>query len=454
MTDLLDPTRLDDNTPSNIAPGRGYARAVAFGTDPQYAYVFGGFGEVNDYSDEIWKYDFDADTWDKTGLTAMLDVAYFLYATSGSYGNKLVAAGLGTTSETKRVYFYDIDLNSWALLAFPVAGSWDWGWVGCAVGQYYYLIQGAANRRIFRVDIDDPGAGWTELTAPPGSMGITQHGFAIQDPTFTDRIVVFERDSGGVHYYSISGDSWTDLGNIYTPTSSPSIVFSVEGEGIYAGQVDSGVDIVLYRLDWTIPSFIEENTWVNANFDETRQSSASISPGGGLPTRIMFGAGYTSDATPAAGAEKWWGGYVAVTATPTLRGLFCRGDEIQVVFSIGNAYRSPDFGTTWYPISGMVVQDIRDVGFDHLNPQNSFFGGDGVIWVLDHVDSETYYFVAGLSINGLVTHIDCDLDSGVSVIGTNQSLYKTPDFGLSVYEWKALAVTDVGIGGSDTITTS
>ncbi len=139
---------------------------------------------------------------------------------------------------------------------------------------------------------------------------------------------------------------------------------------------------------------------------------------------------------------------------PTLQGLFCRGNEIQVVFSVGNAYRSPDFGTTWYPISGMVGQDIRDVGFDHLNPQNSFFGGNGSLWVLDHVDSETYYFAAGLAINGLVTHIDCDLDSGVSVIGTDQSLYKTPDFGLSVYEWKALAVTDVGIGGSDTVTTS
>ena len=145
---------------------------------------------------------------------------------------------------------------------------------------------------------------------------------------------------------------------------------------------------------------------------------------------------------------------LAFAPPSTLQGLFCRGDEIQVVFSVGNAYRSPDFGTTWYPISGMVGQDIRDVGFDHLNPQNSFFGGNGSLWVLDHVDSETYYFAAGLAINGIVTHIDCDLDSGVSVIGTDQSLYKTPDFGLSVYEWKALAVTDVGIGGSDTITTS
>lgn len=162
--------------------------------------------------------------------------------------------------------------------------------------------------------------------------------------------------------------------------------------------------------------------------------------------------------SPALGFVRNFSIYATYTATPpvtpTLKGLFCRGDEIQVVFSVGNAYRSPDFGTTWYPISGMVGQDIRDVGFYHLNPQKSFFGGDGVIWVFDHVDDETYYYVVGPAIDGLVTHIDCDLDSGVSVIGTDQSLYKTPDFGLTVYEWKALSITDVGIGGSDTVTTS
>ncbi len=150
--------------------------------------------------------------------------------------------------------------------------------------------------------------------------------------------------------------------------------------------------------------------------------------------------------------------YATYTVTPpvasTLQGLFCRGDEIQVVFSEGVAYRSPDFGTTWYTISGMIGETIGDVGFDHLDPQKSFFGGDHALWVFDYVVDETFYFVEGISISGVVTHIDCDLDSGVSVIGTDESLYKSPDFGVTAYIWKALAVTDVGIGGSDTITTS
>ena len=338
---LLAPSRIADNTPSDTL-GRGYLRAVAFGLDERFGWAFGGFSATANFSDEIWRHDFDLNIWTNAGLTFMPVAVRFQERASGNFGNKLIGVGdVGGTART--AYIYDIDLNTWASAAAP--GTWTWGPCGTVAEQFFYEIQGAAARRLERLDIDNPGAGWTALTAPPASIGITQGGIAIQDPVLTDRIVVFERDAGGLHYYSISGDSWVDLGNIWT-VGPPTIVFSVPGVGIYAARFVAGApdSLVVSRLDWTIPSFIQEDTWPDADFHANIIYVAHVALSGPTPrTRILFGSKFTSLAAPAAGGEKWWGGVTFEPAPPVV--------PPPAVFPPGGAYNralsggAPGFAT-------------------------------------------------------------------------------------------------------------
>ncbi len=313
---LQQPPRIADNAPDDTAPinGRGYHRAVAFGVDSRYAYAWGGGTGSGNESKQIWRYDFDTDTWTKTGLALMPTARgrFYYYRSCGSYLNKLIATGQRQPGSYVLTDIYDIDANGWT--ACPnLPGADAWGPVGCSAGQYFYMLQGANTRWLYRLDITNPAAGWTVLTAPPASIGLTYIGAAIQCPVQTDRIVVFERDNGGIHWYSISGDSWTDLGDIFPPgaASGPHLVFSVPDYGIIAGCLAAPDydTIVLYRLDWATPSFIEETTWQDTDWSSVyfNMRAASIDIGGGR-TRVIFGSSMTGQAFPPNPAEKWWGG--------------------------------------------------------------------------------------------------------------------------------------------------
>ncbi len=138
------------------------------------------------------------------------------------------------------------------------------------------------------------------------------------------------------------------------------------------------------------------------------------------------------------------------------KGLFVRGDEIQAVFSIpdegvARAWRSPDFGTTWYPISGVENAGIGDIGFDSINPQNTFLGGVNKIYKFDHADGSVYNVVEGASILGTTTEIDVDKDSSIGLIGTTSKLYKTTNWGESVHELLDHPVSALAIGGLETV---
>jgi len=164
----------------------------------------------------------------------------------------------------------------------------------------------------------------------------------------------------------------------------------------------------------------------------------------------------TPSGYPAQAYMKWWLWQNLEPTDIVMGGMFVRGNEIQAVFSnnIGaKAYRSPDFGATWYAISGMSGE-VTDVGFNAEDPQDTFLGAVSKLYEFDYATSGgAYYVTAGADIVGTVTRIDVDKDSPVAIVGTSSKLYKTMDWGASVYTLLEVPITSVAIGGVETVAT-
>ncbi len=145
--------------------------------------------------------------------------------------------------------------------------------------------------------------------------------------------------------------------------------------------------------------------------------------------------------------------FIEVLESPgtVLEGLHNWGDEIQVVFASGYGYRSPDFGASWYQMSGIDGVDTFDVAFNIINEQDSFIGGNGVLYVFESAHGETFHYTQGATVSGMVTRIDVDHESVVAVIGTENGLYKTMDWGDTTYEYWGEPVTDVALGGNEIV---
>lgn len=145
---------------------------------------------------------------------------------------------------------------------------------------------------------------------------------------------------------------------------------------------------------------------------------------------------------------------MAQVGTPILRGMFVRGNEIQVVggtqyapIATGVGKRSPDFGKTWYDLE-QLPSTAGDVVFDKNDPTHSVVGCSGQLVVYDSGDTD-YTYASGASIIGQATRMDADLNSDVVVIGTTEAVYKTIDWGQTAYKWlNQPAPAGVALGGS------
>jgi hypothetical protein len=137
---------------------------------------------------------------------------------------------------------------------------------------------------------------------------------------------------------------------------------------------------------------------------------------------------------------------VTVVAVPDKRGLFARGDNIQVVIN-DCGYRSSDWGVTWYNMTGFP-NTAADVVFDKNNPQNSVIGADGYLYTFSGVIDNTWWYKQGAEIEGQTTRMDVDLDSDVAIIGTTIGVYKTIDWGQNAYKWYDQPTSGVAIGGN------
>lgn len=127
-------------------------------------------------------------------------------------------------------------------------------------------------------------------------------------------------------------------------------------------------------------------------------------------------------------------------------GMFIRDVEIQAVFNGGEAYRSPDFGVNWYDMTGEPTAGV-DIGFDILDETNSFIGSDGYLYTAESGVGGGLNYSQAAAINGLTTQIDVDWDSQLAIIGTDQALHKTTDFGATVKVILNQNITDCALGG-------
>jgi len=132
-------------------------------------------------------------------------------------------------------------------------------------------------------------------------------------------------------------------------------------------------------------------------------------------------------------------------------GLFVRDDEIQATFGGGAVYRSPDFGVTWYAATISGISTARDVGFNLENENDSVVGGNEKLYTHSGEELEGFSYIPAATVSGLITRIDVDWESVVTLIGTTEKLYKTINFGQTVAEVLNVPVADVALGGNEVI---
>jgi len=126
-------------------------------------------------------------------------------------------------------------------------------------------------------------------------------------------------------------------------------------------------------------------------------------------------------------------------------GLFVRGNEIQVVYGSAGAFRSPDFGTTWYITTGEPY--CYDIAFSKRDKKKSVLLASGNLYKYDSGET-VFSYTSGAAIAGTPTSIDGDLDAELIIIGTSSNLYQTIDWGSTVQIVKAGAnVKSASIGG-------
>jgi hypothetical protein len=113
-----------------------------------------------------------------------------------------------------------------------------------------------------------------------------------------------------------------------------------------------------------------------------------------------------------------------------LTGLCVWGNEIQAVFE-SRSFRSPDFGTTWIPSSG-VPGNCSGLAFSRVDYAESYIGAIGAIYACTSRTNDQLNYEAVGSITGSVNAMEMDSASDGLYIGTSSFLYKSMDGGQTV----------------------
>jgi hypothetical protein len=154
--------------------------------------------------------------------------------------------------------------------------------------------------------------------------------------------------------------------------------------------------------------------------------------------KVAVGEGYNIHTTSNYG--KTW----RTSTRPTqFRGLFVRGDNVQVLFDNGRGFYSSDFGINWDSMAG--EPDGEDVCFNKLDPTKSFIVTNGAVYISD----ADFNYTEGASVDGVSTVSTASLYRQIAYIGTTEKLYVTKDWGNTVRALKNDSITDVSVGGSE-----
>lgn len=318
------PARIADNSPTSGITGDSYHRAMAFGTDSNYFWVWGG-GSLGSgsYSRQLWRYDVNLNTWSNAFTELPVGGEQYIGKTAANFGNLLIASSSSFAGCTTHVY--NIDTNLWTTATgVPQCSSTT---LGVAASQFYYLMSSGVAQRLYRLDITNPTGAWTQLADLPALLQ-PSYSMAAYDKIL-DRIVVLSRDNGTVYFYNISTNVWTSLGNIWTPPACPytstfcppvvayfdnALQTVVAVSHSNSGAINPLSPFTTWRLVWdssTTAHFTSVETWTSSEFNylstpvAVRFGGAAVTlPSGN--TRLIFGGGHTDSATPATAANRFW----------------------------------------------------------------------------------------------------------------------------------------------------
>ena len=313
----------NSNVSTNTSWNRGFACSSASGL----CYAFGG-GTTSTGVDNVYSYDILTDTWSSSpqDLPATGAWLFFQYAHGG--GNGYI---VGTKVDDETTYVYNEAANTWSTVSPPSGFSGLFGFVGVTDNErYYYLFETHVDNtlEIYRLDMQNPGSGWTADTAIYTGSLILQWAKGTFDPR-TDTIIIHTRDNGiTIGYNILTGQmvsnslGATGLG-IFPPCDLTSIcvpsVFYYDADlGLIAGKQGdpSSTSMTMYRFVGG-QGISSTDAWVDSGLilseaDFNYLAFTSFAPTEGYftdangITNLVFGGGRTNLANPGVAASEWF----------------------------------------------------------------------------------------------------------------------------------------------------
>jgi len=212
-------------------------------TDGTYNYVIGGMGtDAADYLDDVQRYSISGNSWDAMNV---LPIARWGLSAAYLDGKIHTFGGYKPGAYSDDHEIYNVSTGNWATgTDAPRAGR---SWLAVTVGSYIWIVVNDLNGAIDLWKFDPTGNGglgsFDSTVAPPTNS----HGYGMVAWDGDDRIYAVSGGGGWdtAEYYSISGDSWTDLsappsyaqrdGQIKEPVYYNSKMYLVGGEDFPGG---------------------------------------------------------------------------------------------------------------------------------------------------------------------------------------------------------------------------
>lgn len=300
-----------------------FNRAFVCSQESTFCYTWGGgsSGTSAGWVDDTFRYNPTLDSWASGSIVELPVVAKFLYYTTGSFENLMIA----TETANNNSFLYDETSNTFQTISPPVGFSGNFGYLGVSAGEDYYLMEAVGGIfSAFRLDMTNPGAGWMSIQDVYTEPVSLQFAKAVYDPV-NNVIVMISTVSGlsDVGYTWIfdinTGQLIENIVDKFPPcdivvsSCVPSFFAYDANLGVIAGKqgTPSATTIGLYQfdvvtMDWSSATveILSEADFNYAAFTTLGPMNSSYTIDG--ITTTMFGGGQTASASPGFTAGEWF----------------------------------------------------------------------------------------------------------------------------------------------------
>lgn len=304
-----------------------FNRGTACSVTTVYCYLFGGGADSGNVTASAIRYNRDTNT--TSSITSLPNADLFVSYANGAYEDRIVVFSDGGLLSHNLVYIYNETANSYQTASEP--SSLTGSMTGTSLGRYFYMIGpctgGTSNACAARLDILNPGGGWTLLGSSLG-VGISGVGTnvarAVADPV-NGFVLIFDNTDGELYLFDINTNAFELLTGTFPPCDGitvcqPSLAFYDADLGIVAGKQGdiSSTTIGLYQLQSTEGSWefstSPVETLTSADFNTSPfnnnnwtqpMNAASTNSADGI-TLTFFGGSPTFVASPGYTAENYW----------------------------------------------------------------------------------------------------------------------------------------------------